>query len=192
MLDNFAPRRALPSPELLRQLLRYEPETGDMFWRPRTPDMFQSSARSADWQCKAWNAKRADTPALSHINDSGYKRGNIGGVSVRAHRAAWAIVHGRWPEHEIDHVNGDPLDNRLTNLREATSGENKTNRGAYSKTSPYIGVSPNGSRWAAGVRAKGKYHYGGSFRTQEDAAKSRDQLAKQLHGEYARLNFPSD
>lgn len=183
--------KALPSPEVLRQLLRYEPETGNLYWLPRTPDMFTDGNRSAEWQCRAWNAKRANLPALHSINDSGYRRGNIGGRSVRAHRAAWALAHGAWPEHEIDHINGVPSDNRLCNLRLATSSENKMNRAGSSKRSRFIGVSPNPPGWTASVRVNGKYLYGGYFSSDLDAAIARDALALEHYGPFARLNFPN-
>ena len=48
-------------------------------------------------------------------------------VSVYLHHAVWAVCKGRWPEQQIDHVNGDVTDNRIENLREVTPSENKLN-----------------------------------------------------------------
>ena len=48
-------------------------------------------------------------------------------VFVRLHHAVWAVCKGRWPEQQIDHVNGDKHDNRIENLREVSGSENKMN-----------------------------------------------------------------
>jgi hypothetical protein len=57
-------KRVLPDQETLLKLLRYEPETGKLFWRPRTPDMFPEGEKSAKHNCNVWNSNNAGKPAL--------------------------------------------------------------------------------------------------------------------------------
>jgi len=95
---------------------------------------------------------------------------------------------------EVDHVNGDALDNRRSNLRLATPSQNRVNRRGKARpgTSRYLGVMKpsNRKRWEAFVHGPdGKNHRGGSFDLEEDAARARDELALRLWGDRARLNF---
>lgn len=186
-------KKPLPTPETLRQLLRYEPETGKLFWRERTPDLFEDRDHSALHSCAAWNAKWAGKEAFTSLNSWGHKRGRIFGISVKAHRVAWAIFYGEWPDGEIDHVNGDPGDNRIDNLRIVSSQQNKWNRGSRpGSLSRFVGVSRSASgKWFGQINVNGKFHYLGTFETEEEAARARDAAALQHHGRFARLNFPA-
>ena len=77
---------------------------------------------------------RGKSPAGSiagSCGSDGYIRIGIDGRSYRAHRLAWLYVNGFWPTSQIDHVNCIRTDNRASNLREATHGENQTNAAAY-------------------------------------------------------------
>ena len=64
----------------------------------------------------------------SSVNALGYGRVKINGKSVLAHRLAWALHYGEWPDGAIDHINGIKTDNRLCNLRLATRAQNQQNR----------------------------------------------------------------
>ena len=93
----------------------------------------------------------------------------------------------------VDHLNGDGLDCRRSNIRLATASENACNRRRPSDaTNPYRGVRQNGphGRWVARIGIHGTKHYLGSFATPEEAARAYDAKALELHGEFARLNFP--
>lgn len=93
-----------------------------------------------------------------------------------------------------DHRNGDGLDNRRANLREATPGENGQNcRKRPHNTSGFKGVTWHKHRrkWLAQIKPGGeKNHYLGYFPTAEEAARAYDAAARELHGEYATVNFP--
>lgn len=179
--------RELPSPELLRQLLRYEPETGKLFWRERPVEMFKS-----DRDCTAWNSRYAGQEAFIAKLAKGYKTGGIFGARHYAHRVIWAIVTGAWPVEQIDHIDHDPSNNRFENLREATRFENMRNRRSLPGTSSrYLGVSlcPRSYKWRACVRVNGKPKYLGAFKIEADAAHAYDRAATKQYGKFANLNF---
>lgn len=101
------------------------------------------------------------------------------------------------PENaQVDHINGDKLDNRRSNLRICTSRQNKSNVGRKNiphATSEYIGVCyiRRKRKWCASV-LDGKKVHRSMHRTEIEAAKWRDAKAYELRGEFARLNFPED
>lgn len=91
----------------------------------------------------------------------------------------------------VDHINGDGLDNRRGNLRLATVGQNRANsRKIKIGHSKYKGVTVRKGFWNGVIRYGGKTHHLGTFATEEDAARAYDKRAFELHGEFAKLNFP--
>lgn len=98
------------------------------------------------------------------------------------------------PTFEVDHANGDTLDNRRANLRVCTRHDNARNRKLnVNKTrSRFKGVRrPQASfSWIAAIRVDGVQHYLGSFMTELDAAFAYDRAAVEHFGRFARLNFP--
>ena len=92
---------------------------------------------------------------------------------------------------QVDHINGDGLDNRRSNLRLATQSQNNQNQRKTRGKSRYKGVSLrcDGKKWCAQVKLNAKIHRLGSFNTEEDAARAYDKKARELFGEFARCNF---
>lgn len=89
-----------------------------------------------------------------------------------AHRLAWLHVYGRWPRDEIDHLDGNGLNNKLNNLREVPRGQNAKNaRLPITNTSGFIGVSKSGRKWRAHVSINDQHKYLGTFTDKSDAAK---------------------
>lgn len=167
--------KALPSPEVLRQLLRYDPETGKLFWRWR------------DDVPKSWNTKWAGKEALTADDGEGYSAGKIFKHRFRAHRVIWAIVYGHWPEQSVDHINGLRSDNRIENLRKATLSENQWNKSASKRnTSGFKGVTWHSvtGKWQARVSKHGDTKYLGLFTNVDDAAAAYSAAASKMHGEF--------
>lgn len=164
--------KPLPTPELLRKLLRYESNTGKMFWRERTPDMFEDGGHTARHSCAAWNAKMSGRSAMIEYNDFGYMRGQILGNMHFSHRVAWAIHYGEWPDGGIDHINHVKDDNRIVNLRLVSHKSNMQNQRIRStNTSGALGVHLHkaSGKWRACIMVNGKSKHLGLFNDKEVA-----------------------
>ena len=156
----------LPSPEFLRKLLRYDAETGKLYWRERTPDMFIGGEHSAEHICNRWNSRFADKEAFTASDNNGYKLGRISGRNYKAHRVIWAIFYGEWPNEQIDHISGVRDDNRISELRAVTHAENNKNQKRRSdNTSGVVGVDwcKGDRKWRARIRMSGKVKHIGYF-----------------------------
>ena len=163
--------KELPSPELLRKLLRYEPETGKLYWRVRTKEVCDD-----DRSRKTFNSQFSGREAMSNVTHHGYARGTLFSKSHTAHRVAWAIYYGEWPPEQIDHINGNRLDNRIANLRSVNDSENRKNMAIRSdNTTGVLGVHWYKSKnlWHAQIQVNEKKVHLGYFERLEDAAKAR-------------------
>lgn len=168
--------RELPSPTLLRQLLDYNPETGKLYWRMRSPEHFAEGTYSADRRCKSWNKANAGKEAFTHVMGIGYAQGSVNNRLLLAHRVIWAIQTGEWPQGDIDHINGDRSDNRWPNLRDVSHAINLRNAaGKSSNASGVTGVSfrPERGKWRARVMVDGRERCLGHFESFDDAVAAR-------------------
>ena len=136
--------------------------------------MFKAGRKSAEHQCAIWNAQHAGKDAFTSIGNHGYLTSSIRGKRYTAHRVAWAIFRGEWPEGEIDHVNHNRTDNRMHNLRHVSRSENARNLSrATNNPSGVTGVywyEPT-RRWVAKIHENGRMRHLGYF-TDKDAAVS--------------------
>lgn len=89
-----------------------------------------------------------------------------------------------------DHINGDGLDNRWCNLREATRSQNGANSGPRGGSSQFKGVCRTERCWIAAIRVDGKLHHLGCFHDEVEAARAYDAAARETWGTFAWLNFP--
>ncbi|WP_343499664.1 HNH endonuclease [Achromobacter denitrificans] len=152
----------------LKDLIRYDPDTGE-FWWTTAPDVLPRM-----------KGKRAGFFEAS----TGYWRINQGGVTYYAHRLAWLYVYGVMPAHDIDHLNGNRLDNRIANLRDVPRRINTQNRRRPSARSGtgLLGVTAKpGGRFVAQLTYQGKNLYLGRFSTPEEAHATYLKAKRQLH-----------
>jgi hypothetical protein len=146
------------TPQRLRQLLDYDPQTGIFRWKV-------SRGRFA----RPGGIAGTDSHA-------GYMVITVDRNRVYAHRLAWFYAHGEWPEY-IDHINHNPSDNRLCNLRAVDNPQNMHNLNGPPRhnTSGVIGVSRHSTNmaWVAEIWVRGKKKYLGSFRDFDEAVAAR-------------------
>ena len=187
--------KSIPTPEKLRQLLHYDAETGKLFWRPRLRDSFPN-----DRMANTWNSRfQGKEAGASHSHGYLIVRVTLDGKThtLYAHRIIWAMIYDAWPALHIDHINGNPADNRISNIREASRSENMHNRrGRHNGSSIFKGVHRlHDGGWCASLRVsnpsrsgRGKSIYIGYFRDEAAAARAYNEAAIRHHGEFARLN----
>ena len=132
---------------------------------------------------------RGDKPA--GFRDGRYDRVLVTANGVRSrlsvHRVVWCLVHGQWPEMDIDHKDGDGHNNRLENLRLATVQQNMRNVGPRKDNQLGLkGVrrTPYG-KYQARLTISGKEHYLGTFDTADQAYAALSQTAIKVHGAFA-------
>lgn len=178
--------RALPSPEILRQLLRYETEAGKLYLLPRGAEWFNGSTPGyVESARRWWNEKFAGKEAFHNPNAKGYLTGRLLGRYFQAHRVVWAFHTGRWPIDQIDHIDGNRANNRIENLREVDNSANQKNGSIPSTNkSGIVGVhfSPTHHRWRAYISIDRKKVHLGTFPDKESAIAAR--RAAEAHGGY--------
>lgn len=153
--------------ERLRELLIYDPETGDFLRRI------------------ARRGHRVGTKAGSVHKTLGYVYVCVDGVDYLGHRLAWLYMTGEWPADEIDHERRDPGNNRWGNLRTATSSLNKANSKCRSdSTTGFKGVEENSGTFVAYIRIDKKRVRLGRFDTPEEAHAVYVAKAKEVFGEF--------
>ena len=151
----------------LVEVLRYEPDTGNFYWLIRPSD----------------NVFIGDL--AGGIDGKGYGIIRIDDKYFRSHRLAWFYHYGEWPEKDIDHINGDILDNRINNIRDVSKTINMQNqrRAQKGSTSGFLGVSHNKKigKYVAKIRANGKTSTLGAYATAEEAHTAYVQAKRKLH-----------
>lgn len=149
----------------LKELLHYDPETGDWIWI----------------NAPSHNTRLNGKPAGTTRSD-GYRTIRIGGTAYYTSRLAILYMTGEWPEEEADHEDRNPRNEKWSNLRPASSSQNKYNRSLSSDG--YRGVYPCGNKWQ--VQVGGCYL--GIFDELEEAIAARDVTAFEWSDGYAILN----
>jgi hypothetical protein len=154
----------LPPIDYLRQRLRYEPDTGKLYWR------------ECDDMPKSWRTKYSGREAFTCVKNNGYRMGRIDYRAYQAHRVAWALHHGEDPVGEIDHVDHDRANNRAENLRVVSHQDNHRNTTLRkNNTSGAMGVSwfAASKKWSAYLMVDGRKKHLGYFHERADAIAAR-------------------
>lgn len=148
----------------LKEVLNYDPETGEFVWAKTRLGRAVAGKRTG-YRCKGSIDIRVD------------------GKLHRAHRLAWLYVHGELPELDIDHINGDPFDNRIVNLRHVTHEVNMQNmrRPQGNNKLGLQGVSAWGKRFKVRLRIAGMQVKIGAFDTPEEAHAAYLDAKRQFH-----------
>lgn len=168
--------RELPSVARLHEVLRYESEAGKLFWRERPDAEFRLPQYAA-----TWNTKNAGNEAGA-VHDGGYRRVCINGQMLLAHRVVWAVENGAWPVLELDHIDQNPDNNWIGNLREVSHLSNLMNVSMRrDNISGCTGVTQKSSgRWRANIQANKQWRYLGTFDSFEEAVQAREQAAEKF------------
>lgn len=146
---------------------RYDPETGILYWlkqKPRIPKNMVAGGAKADGSIQV----------------------GLAGRRYFAHRIAWVLMTGKEAPGMIDHINGNPSDNRWANLRVADPIQNQAN---LNKTPAGVVVRPYG-RFEAHIRVNKKKKHLGVYGSFEEARKVYESAHRQLHGEFSCFNRP--
>lgn len=155
--------------DLLNELFEYDKETGDLIWKA----------------CRSRRVKVGDIAGT--VNSKGYIKLDVNYKKYLAHRLVFLMHKGYLPK-TIDHINGNPADNRIQNLRAVTAGQNQHNRKLNkNNTSGFKGVSwhKRTKRWGACICLEGKRIYLGLFNTPEEADAVVRKAREELHGSFA-------
>lgn len=167
--------------ENLRKLIsivRYNPSTGELFWKKRDVSDFSAYNLYRIW-VKTKEGKRAGTVTMRTKGNTSYRRLVLNQKFYLEHRIAFALFHGRMPEYNIDHIDGDGTNNKIENLREVEQAINQRNMRKFStNSSGHTGVSQYANGWCAyGHEIRGgksfKVHLG-YFMNKEDAITARN------------------
>lgn len=162
--------------EIARELLTYNPDTGKLFWKERPETYFNNPIYT-----KRWNTKYANKETFTALvyRKSGHPSrldGRLFHKTYSAHRIAWLIYYGEWPKNQIDHINQDPTDNRIENLRDITNSENNKNRTLQKNNKVnFNGVffDKQASRYRAQIKVDGVKKCLGRYDTLKEAIAAR-------------------
>lgn len=141
----------------------------------------------SDYNWKAKKLKLSNTYYVYSKKHGGYINGKKIQKSFVLHRMIMGLVTG--DRQQVDHINGDGLDNRRCNLRLCNGSQNSTNWKRANKSGFRGVVQIKSTYYAAKIMKDGKHMYLGCFKLPEDAARAYDTAAKELHGKFAVLNF---
>lgn len=162
----------------LKEIIHYDPDTG-IFTQITARRRWGSIAAGTRLGVKAYRKKVIPL----------YIRLNIDGIPYLAHRVAVLYMTGRWPILPfVDHIDTDPFNNRWLNLREATHSQNCANRGATREGAlKWAYAAPNG-KWKSIIAVGKKQKYLGTFNTANEAHLAAFEIAKDIHGQFARAS----
>lgn len=168
--------RPLPPQEIIHDLFRYDGKEGRLYWRnPRCARYRPGEAVKGTTRHDGYN----------YIGVNGY--GQIG-----AHRIIWIYNFGCFDiPLEIDHIDGNPYNNHIGNLRLATSSQQKMNKRVQSNNrcglkGAYYHAAHKGKKWRSQIKYEGRYVFLGYYHTPEEAHAAYRAASAHYYGEFAR------
>ena len=156
--------------EQVRHAFDYDPLTGVLKWKNPVHH-------------RVWVGKICRSPGKK-----GYYRVQFVGKLWHVHRIIFLYMKGRFPNSDLDHINGIVNDNRWVNLREATASENRFNSRRYrNNTSGFKGVAwcKQKNKWRGRVKVEGKEYHAGFFDDIHEAVNEVQELRNNLHKNFA-------
>lgn len=170
--QNDSKSNPRPTYERVRELLSYDPATGAFTRLQRI-------------------GRCHPGPVVGGRTSHGYINITIDGRRNYAHRLAYLLMTGNWPDRHMDHIDGNGANNKWSNLRPATQAQNLANRGpARRNRSGFKGIYAHYGKWIASVSFEGKVYRSKSCATKEEAAQLYREMALRVHGEFARFVPP--
>ena len=172
-----------PSLNYLRERLSYNRTTGEITWLP-----IEVKSRTD----KSWNSKYSGRIAGTKREVGRglfYQIINLDGKLIRAHHLVWIFETGEVAKG-LDHISGDGMDNRYSNLRKLSHSDNiRKGRIQANNTSGVKGVSfrKDTSKWSVRLKVDGKYKSLGSFLTKEEASRVYKDKVKEITGEFFEI-----
>ena len=162
--------------QLIKERCNYDTETGFVTWKEPEKYRVQHRQGQAGWEQK--------------IGKKTYRTLVIKCRTIMAHRIAWFLYHNEWPVKEIDHIDGDGLNNRITNLRHVSKRQNALNKDVH-RTGRLFGCCFNkqAQKWQAAIRINGKKVMLGTFETELEAHQRYLQAWKELESEESIRSF---
>ena len=140
--------------------LEYCPDTGSFFWK------------------KTRNQMAVEGSEAGCVDNKGYRVITYDGKRYKAHRLAWFFVHNQWPKNQIDHIDENKSNNRISNLRDVSQSVNQHNISIARKdnTSGHRAIHwhKQHQKWNVRVQLEGKRHEVGLFEDLEDAIQARN------------------
>ena len=153
----------------MESILDYNPETGELKWK-----VFRGS-----------RAKKGQIAGCTvAYKNNRYRKLQINKKNYFAHRIIYCLMTDEWPEYEIDHIDGNGLNNKWANLRAATRSQNNMNR----KGLKGVTWDKGRKKWFAKIKKNHKQYFLGRYNNKEDAIQAYNKAALKHFGEFAKLN----
>jgi len=180
--------KELPTQQYLIECFGYEPEVGDLIWKIRPREHFETKQGWSYFNNNVAGTIAGSKTSPRHIHLK------LDGIGCKAHRIIWKMIYGIEPTYVIDHIDGDSKNNKLNNLRDIPQEMNMKNRkvGKLNK-SGYLGVHfcNKSKRWRAELNFNRKKTFLGHFITEELAAlehelKYREAVGEEFYNESGR------
>jgi hypothetical protein len=154
--------------ERARELIRYEPETGEFFYTARRSNACRKDGRAGTQGQRGVVIVRLD------------------GKTYLAHRVAFLLMTGEWPKNDVDHIDGVPSNNRWSNLRDVPHKNNTYNihgTPSHKRHSRLLGAHwcSQGQHWKSSITVDGKAIYLGVFASDEEASSAYLEAKRRLH-----------